>query len=96
MRRSTRQAHRNEVHLTRTPDLRALVKLPPDVEEDEYDDVDVVREEVGRIPLEEDLEAVDENEENGPEETPVGQPWLQDGVINKLCAVKTLSLVAGI
>ena len=60
---SCTSTHRNKVHFMGPPKGRAHVQSPADPEGKEDWDVDVRGEEVLRIPREEDLVAVDEDED---------------------------------
>ncbi len=86
----------HKVHLIRLPDLGALPDLVPEVETGEDRDVDVRSEESGGVEVPEDVEAVDEDTEGRPEDTPDGQVGLEGGVVNELGAVDALALQAGV
>jgi len=77
-----------------TPERRAHVYGPADPEGNEDRDVDVRCEEVLRIPHEEYLIAVDENEDRRPEDTPCGETRLQRVPVRELGAIKTLYFVS--
>ena len=74
------------------PEFRALIYLTESKQPKEERDVDVAREESARVPLEEHIEAVDEDEDRDPEDTPVRQPRLQRAVVDQLLAVEALRL----
>jgi len=82
----------DEVHLVRLPDFGALVDLPAKVESEEQWDVDVSSEEASSGEIPEDFETVNDDEQAGPEDTPVGEIWLQIAVVDKLLAVESLRL----
>ena len=86
----------DEIHVFGFPDLRTLEKLPSEVEDDEEGDVDVGGEEVWGAEVPEDGEAVDEDEEGRPEDTPVRKPGLETAVVDELFAIETLCLEAGV
>ena len=76
------------------PERRAHVQIPADPEAKEDGDVDVPREEVLRVPHEEDLVAVDEDEDRRPEHAPAGEPGLQPVVVRELRTVAALRFVS--
>jgi hypothetical protein len=87
---TTAPTHRDKVHLFGPPEGRAHIYRPAYPEAKEDRDVDVRGEEVLRIPLKEDLVAVDEDEDRRPEDTPDGEPWLQRVPVRELAAIKAL------
>lgn len=76
-----------------TPEGRPHVHGPADPEGKEDRDVDVRREEVLRVPHEEDFVAVDEDEDRRPEGTPHGQTRLQRIPVRELGTIETLLFV---
>lgn len=54
------------------------------------------REEAGGVEVPEDGEAVDEDEEGDPADTPVREVRLQLAVVDELCAVETLRTHAAV
>jgi hypothetical protein len=82
--------HSDKVHLVGTPEGRAHVHGPANPEGKEDRDVDVRCEEVLRVPHEEDLVAVDEDEDRRPEDTPYSQTWLQRIPVRELGTIKAL------
>ena len=88
------RTHRDKVHFVAAPEGCAHVQRPADPETKEDGDVDVPREEVLGVPHEEDLVAVDEDEDRRPEHAPAGKPGLQPVVVRELCTVAALRSVA--
>lgn len=88
------RTHRDKVHFLGAPEGRAHVQIPaePETEEDGY--VDVTRDEVLRIPHEEVLIAVDEDEDRRPEYAPNGEPGLKRIVVREHCEVAALRFVS--
>jgi hypothetical protein len=85
--------HSDKVHLVGTPEGRAHVQGPADPEGKEDRDVDVRCKEVLRVPHEEDLIAVDEDEDRRPEGTPYSQTRLQRIPVRELGTIKALDFV---
>lgn len=86
----------DEIHLMRLPYLRALPDLVAEIEGEENRDVNVRNEEVGRVPHEEDREAVDEDDEGAPEEAPYREPRLKATIVCALRAVEALGLLTAV
>jgi hypothetical protein len=91
--RRSNATHSDKVHLVGTPEGRAHVHGPADPEGKKDRDVDVRCEEVLRIPHEEDLVAVDEDEDRRPEGTPYSQTRLQRIPVRELGTIKALYFV---
>lgn len=75
------------------PEGRPHVQGPANPEGKEDRDVDVRREEVLSVPHEEDLVAIDEDEDRRPESTPYGQTRLQRIPVRELGTIKALYFV---
>jgi hypothetical protein len=88
------RTHRDKVHFLGAPEGRAHVQIPAEPETEEDGDVDVTRDEVLRIPHEEVLIAVDEDEDRRPEYAPDGEPGLQRVVVRELGEVAALRSVS--
>lgn len=88
------QTHRDKVHFLGAPEGCTHVQIPAEPETEEDGDVDVTREEVLGIPLEEDLIAVDEDEDRRPEHAPDGEPGLQRVIVRELRKVAALRFVS--
>lgn len=87
--------HRDKVHFVGAPEGCAHVQSPADPETKEDGDAYVRRDKVLRVPHEEDLVSVDEDEGRGPEYAPDGEPGLQPAVVRKLSTVAALRSVSG-
>jgi len=91
--RRSNATHSDKVHLIGTPEGRTHVHGPADPEGKEDRDVDVCCEKVLRVPHEEDLVAVDEDEDRRPEDTPYSQTRLQRIPVCELGTIKALCFV---
>ena len=79
-----------------TPELGALEDLPPQEEREEDGDIDVRDEEISRLPAEEDFVAIDQDEDDAPEQTPYGEIGLETAVVSTLCAVEALCTLSAV
>ena len=93
IKRHSNATHSDKVHLVGTPEGRAHVQGPAYPEAKEDRDVDVRCEEVLRVPHEEDLITVDEDEDRRPEGTPYSQSRLQRVPVRELGTIKALYFV---
>ena len=76
------------------PEGLAHVYSPANPEGEEDRDVNVRGEEVRRTPLEEDLVAIDEDEDRRPYDAPDCEPRLQRVVVRELAAIAALHFVS--
>lgn len=80
----------------RLPDLGALEHLPENVQADENRDVDVRDKEAARVEGEEDVIAVNEDEDQTPCNAPNGEVRLECAVVRCLRAIEALCLFSAV
>jgi len=81
-----------EVHLVRSPELRFHDNLVTEVQSTKDGNTQVTGKEgrCSELSGEETIEASGEDEDNDPEHTPVGQPWLESVVVREFGTIDTL------